>query len=725
MRGLGHALVAFCLLLAAIEPVAAQQTMSPEGWARATLAKMTLEEKTRLVHGIMAIPLGPPVAIPPEALLGAGYIPGIPRLGIPALKETDASLGVAYVMGLRHDGATALPSGLASAASWDPDSAYRAGAMIGQEAWRKGFNVLLAGGVNLAREPRNGRNFEYLGEDPLLAGTMAGEAIRGIQDQHVISTMKHFALNNQETGRHVLNVVMDEPAARESDLLAFELAMEKGKPGAVMCGYNRVNGPYACDSDGLLNGVLKSDWHFPGWVMSDWGAVPGMAAALHGLDQQSGEQLDPQVFFGAPLQQQAEKDAAYRRRLDDMVLRILRSMQAVGAVDHPPQPSPADLQAGAAVAQQVAEEGIVLLANPRNLLPLSAKAQKIAVIGGHSDIGVISGGGSSQVAPPGGPAATIPLGGLDAIDVFLHTSMYLPSSPLAAIRTRNPRAQFSYNSGDYPAEAAALARRSDLVILFATKWMGEGVDAPDLSLPAGQDALIQAVTAANPNTIVVLETGGPVLMPWLAQAGAVVEAWFPGARGGEALARVLFGEVDASGRLPMTFPAEISQLPNPDLPGATLPEGEAFDVSYPEGSDAGYRWYAARGFKPLFPFGHGLSYTQFLFGGLSIAKGKTPTATFTVTNTGARDGIAVPQLYLTATPTGKRQRLLGWQRLSLKPGETRTVSIAIDSRLLADWRKQDHAWHVAAGNFAFALGASAEQLQPSMTTALASQRFSP
>src|SRR5581483_1217358 len=274
--------------------------------------------------------------------------------------------------------------------------------------------------------------------DPLLTGTMAGEAVRGIQDQHVISTSKHFALNDQETGRHVLNVVMDEAVARESDLLAFELAIERGKPGAVMCSYNRVNGPYACDSDPLLNGILKSDWHYPGWVMSDWGAVPSASAALHGLDQESGEQLDQEVFFGEPLRKLAEINPAYRQRLDDMVLRILRSMYAVGIVEHPPQQSAIDLQADGAVAQRVAEEGIVVLANPRNLLPLSGKARRIAIIGGHSDIGVISGGGSSQVAPPGGPAATIPLGGLGPLEAFLHTSMYHPSSPTTAIQSRVP-----------------------------------------------------------------------------------------------------------------------------------------------------------------------------------------------------------------------------------------------------------------------------------------------
>jgi beta-glucosidase len=687
---------------------------------------MSLDEKLTLVHGIMAIPLGPKVTIPSDAIPGAGYIPGVPRLGIPALKETDASLGVAYVMGLRHDGATALPSGLASAASWDPQAAYEAGAMIGQEAWRKGFNVLLAGGTNLARDPRNGRNFEYLGEDPLLAGTMAGEAIRGIQDQHVISTVKHFALNDQETGRHVLNVMMDEGAARESDFLAFELAIERGKPGAVMCSYNRVNGPYACDSDPLLNGVLKSDWHYPGWVMSDWGAVPSTTSALHGLDQESGEQLDQQVYFGDPLRKFAESDPAYRRRLDDMVLRILRSMYAVGTARHPPQPSAIDFEADGNVARRVAEEGIVVLANPRSLLPLATKAQRIAIIGGHSDIGVISGGGSSQVAPPGGPAATIPLGGLGPLDAFLRTSLYLPSSPTSAIQARVPQARLSYDDGGYPTQAAALARRSDLVILFATKWMGEGVDAPDLTLPSGQDELIRAVTAANPNTVVVLETGGPVLMPWLSQAGAVVEAWYPGVRGGEAIARVLFGEVDASGRLPMTFPAEMSQLPNPDLPGATVEGERPFDVSYPEGSNVGYRWYAARDSKPLFSFGFGLSYTQFAFGQLAVNNSPTGlTATLSVTNTGAREGVAVPQIYMTSTPKERRLRLVGWARLALKPGENKAVSIPIDIRLLADWRKNEHRWLVPGGDFTFAPGESAGQLQRPVTLTLSTKHLHP
>ena len=261
--------------------------------AAATVRQMTADEKVVLTHGIMPLPLGGPTPpIPADAIAGAGYIAGIERLGVPALKETDASLGVSYVMGIRKDGATALPSGVAQAASWNPELMYRGGAMIGSEARAKGFNVLLAGGVNLMRDPRNGRTFEYLAEDPLLSGMLVGAAIRGIQSNNIISTIKHFALNGQETGRKYVDVKISEGAARESDLLAFQIGIEQGQPGSVMCAYNRVHGEQACANDWLLNKVLKQSWGYKGFVMSDWGAVPNLEAALKGLDQQSGEQLD-------------------------------------------------------------------------------------------------------------------------------------------------------------------------------------------------------------------------------------------------------------------------------------------------------------------------------------------------------------------------------------------------------------------------------------------------
>jgi beta-glucosidase len=685
------------------------QAESPDVQAAKLVGQMSTEDKLNLVHGIMPLPMFPGTVIPAGVTPSAGYVAGIPKLGVPALRETDASLGVAYVFGLRGDGATALPSSPALAASWNPELAYQSGAMIGQEAWRSGFNVLLAGGVNLARDPRNGRNFEYLGEDPLLAGTLAGESVRGIQSQHVISTVKHYALNDLETGRQFLNAKISEAGLRESDLLAFEIAVKRGQPGSVMCSYNLVNGAYACGSDFLLNTVLKRDWGFKGWVMSDWGAVHGLQDALNGLDQQSGQQLDKAVYFHLPLQEAAKTDKAYAARLDNMNQRILRSMIAVGVIEHPPVKTPLDREAGAKVAQATAAQGMVLLRNQNNLLPLTASAKRILVVGGHADLGVLSGAGSSQVAPREGPSVTDVMGGEGPLS-FIRRAMYMPSSPLKAIRAGAPQAKVTFDDGLYPSAAAEKAKSADVVIIFATQWMMEAYDAPDLSLPGGQDQMIATLAAANPNTIVVLETGGPVTMPWLDQVGAVVQAWYPGIRGGEAIADLLLGKVAPSGRLPITFPASIAQTPHPILPGLNVPEGKPFDVDYAEGSDVGYRWYAKTSAKPLFPFGYGLTYTQFAYSDLVIKAGATPTVSFTVKNTGAKAGTDVPQLYLTASPNRTQQRLVGWSRVALEAGQSKSVTVTVDPKMLANWDQAAGAWRVDAGAYQMAVGASASDL---------------
>ncbi|MGR4865634.1 beta-glucosidase [Caulobacter sp. LARHSG274] len=683
--------------------------LSPDERARLLDQQLTLDERIGLVHGPMAMPFKIK-EIPKGAIGSAGYIAGVERLGIPALQESDASLGVTNPLGLRPgDGATALPSGLALAATFNPKLAYEGGVLVGGEARAKGFNVQLAGGVNLARDPRNGRNFEYLGEDPLLAGTLAGESIRGIQSQHVISTVKHFALNGQETNRHWANSVIDEAAHRESDLLAFQIAIEKGQPGAVMCAYNLVNGDYSCGNDHLLNGVLKGDWAYKGWVMSDWGAVHATDYAAKGLDQQSGEQLDDQVWFGAPLKAAVENGQIPAERLSDMTRRILRSMFAAGLFDVPAAKGEIDYPAHAEVARSVAQEGIVLLKNRSGLLPLAKTARTIAVIGGHADAGVLSGGGSSQVVAPGGAKVSIPLGGEGMMAAF-RNQVFHPSAPLAAIRAEAPDAQVTFNDGRYLASAVAAAKAADLVIVFGNQWMGEGEDAPDLSLPDGQDALIAAVTAANPNSIVVLQTGGPVAMPWLDQAGAVLAAWYSGAKGGEAIADVLFGEVDASGRLPVTFPTAITQYPRAVQPGLGLPEKTPFDVPYTEGADVGYRRFAATGEKPLFPFGYGLSYTRFAYANLKVTGGQTLSVGFDVTNTGTRPGKDAPQVYLTSVAGKPSQRLIGFEKVALKPGETRHVTVTADPRLLAAFDAAGRRWSVAGGDYQVAVGASSADL---------------
>ena len=682
--------------------------LSPERRAELVLGQMTQDEKLALVHGNFprVMKPGPPAGVQSSA----GYIAGIPRLGLPALPESDASLGVATA-GRKDDDAAALPSGMLLASTWNPDVAFAGGSMIGKETRQKGFNVLLNGGVNLTRDPFNGRNFEYLGEDPLLAGTMAGAAIRGIQSQHVVSTTKHYLMNDQETGRGVFDARIGEAAMRESDLLAFEIAIEKGQPGSVMCAYNRINGDYACENHHTLTDVLKTDWRWKGWVMSDWGAVHSLGAAAAGLDQESGQELDRQVFFDLPLREAIAGGQVPQARLDDMVRRILWGEFAFGLVDPLPPPAPLDTKADAAVAQAEAEAGIVLLKNDGDVLPLAASNRRIAVIGGHADLGVLSGGGSAQVVPLGSQVLPRPPGAPD----WVEGTVYHPSAPLPAIKARAKRTDVTFQSGQDIAAAVASAKAADVAVVFVEQWASEAIDVP-IRLSADQEALIEAVAAANPRTVVVLENGGPLLMPWIGKVKGVVEAWFPGMRGGEAIARVLYGEVNPSGRLPATFAADAGQLPRakpvgsdrPQPAGAAPDAGGSFPVDYAEGSSVGYRWFAEKGSKPLFPFGYGLSYTGFRYGAVSVTGGKALSASIAVTNTGKREGVETVQLYLKKGPARSQQRLLGWAQVKLKPGEKRTVQIAAEPKLLADWNDQAHGWRIAAGRYEVFAGPNAE-----------------
>lgn len=687
------------------------------------VAELSLDELISLVHGPMPALLATP---PADAAMGAGYIPGVARLGIPALNETDASLGVTNPRKVRRgDGATALPSGLSLASGWDAELAWRAGAMVGSEARDKGFNVLLGGGANLTRDPRCGRNFEYLGEDPLLAGTLAGEAIRGAQSNQIVCTLKHFALNDQETCRHVVDARIDEGALRESDLLAFQIAIERGDPGSVMCAYNRLNGDWCGENAWLLTDVLRGDWGWPGWVMSDWGAVHSTAkAALAGMDQESGEQLDRQVYFGVLLKAAVEQGEVPFEHLATMVRRILRSLIDKGLFEHPAERRTTDYAANGEVALAAAEAGIVLLKND-GVLPLGPNLRRVAVIGAHADKGVLSGGGSSQVIPVGGTAHEI------AVEIGPSSAFsritYHPSAPLAAIRELARNAAVTFDPGTDPAAAAEAAREADVVIVFADQWCTEAEDLPTLSLPGGQDALIAAVCAANPKTVVVLETGAPVLMPWLQDCAAVMEAWYPGGRGGEAIANVLYGVTEPTGRLPISFPQSTDDLPRPHIPGmvfgppvegATIPTSYPdvqqhkgrFSVEHPEGAETGYRWYARTGKRPLFPFGFGLSYTRFAHAGLALDGGETVTASFDVTNTGDRPGVDTPQVYATVMAADGQPslRLIGWARVVLAPGETRRVTVTADPRLLAAYDVNLPGWRIAAGPVAVGVGTDAQ-----------------
>ena len=678
---------------------------APDARAELALKAMTQDEKFSLVSGYFGTPApGQKGYVPPEAVrpYSAGYVPGVDRLGIPAQWETDAGIGVATQRSPSPRQRTALPSGLATAATWDVELAEAGGAMIGDEARLSGFNVMLAGGVDLSREPRNGRNFEYGGEDPLLAGRIVGAQIKGIQSNHVVATTKHYAYNDQETLRNSISVTLPEDQARVSDLLAFQLAIEAGDPGSVMCSYNRVDTVFACENAFLLNDVLKRDWAFKGYVMSDWGAVHStIDAANHGLDQESASSFDRAPYFREPLRQAVADGKVVQARLDDMVRRILRSMFAKGLVDHPvlDQPERIDYAAHGLISRADAEASMVLLKNDGALLPLAKSTRRIAIIGGHADVGVLSGGGSAQVYPRGGAAF------LTGPKDFPGPELYYPSSPMKAIQARAPGATVAYNDGSDPAAAAKIASDSDVVLVFATQWAAESMDIP-FALRDQQDALIGAVAAANPKTIVVLQTGNPVGMPWLGKVGAVLEAWYPGTEGGEAIARVLFGEVNPSGRLPITFHKSDDQLPQ-----LAVVKGES--VAYAEGAAAGYKWFDKQGLQPLFPFGHGLSYTSFAYSKLKASGGDRLTVSFTVRNTGQRAGAYVAQIYVSPKGGGWEapKRLAGFEKVSLSPDGTKTVTLTIDPRLLSVFDTPSHSWKLAAGDYDVLLGASSRDIK--------------
>lgn len=687
--------------------------ISPDRRAELLLAAMTDAEKQTLTFGYFASDIAAEHwKAPPGSRPGsAGYVPGIPRLGVPPQWQTDAGVGVATqgAATVKRE-RTALPSGLATAATWDPDIAFRGGAMIGDEARRSGFNVMLAGGVDLVREPRNGRNFEYAGEDPLLAGRMVGAEIAGIQSNRIISTIKHYALNDQETDRQGLgDSVIDRAAARMSDLLAFEFAIEGGDPGSVMCSYNHINGAWACEDAWLLTDVLRRDWHYAGYVMSDWGAVHStMPAANAGLEQESGAPFDDKPYFGQALADAVRNGTVSYARLNEMARRILRSMFAHGLFDAPVSEQPIDYAAHAAVTRRDAEEGAVLLKNDGALLPLSPAVRRIAVIGGHADKGVLAGGGSSLVYPRGGNAVP----GLKPT-TWPGPVMYYPSAPLDAIRRQAPAAVVRFVDGSNVAAATALARDSDVSIVFGTQWAGESFDVP-LALDGDQDALIAAVAAANPKTIVVLQTGGPVLAPWADATAAVLEAWYPGTAGGEAIARLLLGGASPAGRLPATFPQTLAQLPHPDAPHVGR-------VDYREGAAVGYKWFDKTGAVPRFAFGHGLTYTRFAYDNLKArAEGGTIRADFRVGNIGARVGAAVPQIYVGPVAGGWEapKRLAGWSKMQLAAGASSTGAVTIDPRLLATWDEGRRQWRIAAGDYRIMLAASARDIRQIVTVRL-------
>jgi beta-glucosidase len=693
---------------------------TPTADTRATAleAQMSQAEKLALVEGGVTSNLTYGYTVP----LGAGgFVPGNVSPAIPELYLADGSVGVGNGVGP----ATALPSSIASAASWDLNEATKYGTIIGTELADYGINVNLGGNINLiGREPRDGRTFETKGEDPILAGKITAAHLSAIQAQHVIADIKHFAFNDQESGRTTANAIIDERGGRESDLLAFEIGVKDSNVQSVMCSYNLTNSQYDCENSHLLNTVLKGDWAFPGFVMSDWWATHSTAnAAINGLDQ---EQPNQQYFssLGAAI----TAGQVPQSRLDDMVHRILRAMYEVGIFDYPQQFQSIPAAADAAVAKELEEQGAVLLKNSASQLPLNASSiQSIAVIGSNANTAVLSGGGSAQVQPIGGAIT-----GPNPCPPCWAQVVWDPSSPMQAIQAAAPNAKVQYADGSDATAAANLAATSQAAIVFVSQWASEGMDEPSLNLtdltsatPIDQDALVAAVAAANPHTIVVIESGGPIVMPWLSQVSAVLEAWFPGQSGGPAIADLLFGVANPSGKLPITFPASESQLPRPTV--AQPPDGVTpFNVNYTEGYNVGYKWYDVNNYTPLYYFGYGLSYTTFsitngtVVNNLSSATKPNFQVTFNLANTGAVAGAEVAQVYLglPASTNEAPRRLVGWQKVLLQPGASQAVSIEVDqndsSHPMSYWDVNSESWLIAPGTYTVYLGNS--EAASSLTT---------
>jgi beta-glucosidase len=692
------------------------KSLSPDERADMVLKQMTLDEKIDLLHGNgMAREAPWQMPLTSESNGGAGYVVGVKRLGIPPIHISDAAYGVrSSAANGRYS--TALPSNVGSASSWDPQAACEYGALIGRELRAQGYNMTLGGGANITREPRNGRTFEYMGEDPILAGTLVGNRIKCEQAQHVIGDIKHYAVNDQESGRNEVNAIIGIRTLHETDLLAFEIGIGIGHPAAVMCSYNAVNGNFACENKYLLTDVLKTDWKFPGFVVSDWGGTHStVKASAAGLDNE-----EPMAdFFGPKLKQAVESGQVPMSQIDDHARRVLRSEFASGIVDYPPKKSVVDVEGGLEIARKIEEQSIVLLKNDRSVLPLDRSGlHSVAIIGLNADTGMISGGGSAQVDPQGNSAPA------------WLSHVWFPTSPLKAVRAKAHSSDVKFDSGANPASAAALAKSSDIAIVFAHQWMSESMDLPDLSLPDNQDALIAAVAAANPKTIVVLESGTAVTMPWIDRVSGVIEAWYGGSKGADAVANVLFGDVNPSAKLPMTFPLSVNDLPHttvvqPPVRGRGPESGAVltsptFDVHYDEGLKVGYKWYDAEKKSVLFPFGYGLSYTNYSYSRLKVTPGDQTTITFTVKNTGKRAGEEIAQVYA-ALPAGSGEppkRLVGWTKIQLNPGESKEVTVTVPAMYLSIYDEASHGWKLLPGSYTFMAGTSSKDLPLSANVTL-------
>jgi len=726
---LGLSLVALPVL--AQTPVYLDDSKPVEERVEDALSRMTLEEKIAVTHAQSKF-----------------CSPGVARLGIPEFWMTDGPHGIRPEVlwdewdqaGWTNDSCVAFPALTCLAATWDTDMSMLYGKSIGEEARYRNKTVLLGPGVNIYRTPLNGRNFEYMGEDPYLAGRMVVPYVQGVQQNGVAACVKHYALNNQEVNRHTTNVIVDDRALYEIYLPAFKAAVQEGKAWSIMGAYNLYKGQHACHNQYLLNDILKGEWGFDGVVVSDWGGVHDTDQAItNGLDMEFGSWTDglsngasnayDNYYLADPYLERIQSGKAGTKELDDKVRRILRLAFRTTMDRNRPygaMRSPEHYDA----ARKIGEAGIVLLQNNGNLLPIDlAKTKKIAVIGENAVKMMTVGGGSSSL------------------------KVQREISPLDGIRNRvGNRAEVVYArgyvgdaSGEYNgvvsgqnlkddrspeeliAEAVRVAGEADYVIFIgglnkSTHQDCEDSDRTGLGLPYGQDRVITELVKANQNLVVINVSGNAVAMPWIKEVPAVLQAWFLGSEAGNAIAAVLMGDVNPSGKLPFTFPARLEDVPAHQLgeyPGSEK-VGDIVNEKYNESIFVGYRWAdKQKKAKPLFPFGHGLSYTTFEYG-KPVADKKTMTAddtiTFTVTvkNTGDREGQEVVQLYISDKKSSLPRpvkELKGFKKVKLAPGEEQKVSFTVAKDALSFFDGAKHEWIAEPGKFEAVIAASAADIR--------------
>src|SRR6202522_3659281 len=668
------------LAVAAVQPAAAVSTACP--WVGSSapiptrvaevMSKITQAQEIDLVTGASGSSY-------------VGFTPAIGALCIPALNLQDGPAGVGD--GLTN--VTQLPAPVDAAATWDPSAEKLYGQVVGAEQAAKGTSIDLGPTINIVRDPRWGRAFESIGEDPYLNGTLGAAEIQGVQSTGTMAQVKHYAVYNQETNRNSPsdNAVVSTEAEQEIYLPAFQAAVQQGAASSVMCSYSYINGTAACQNPYTLSTVLRQQDGFGGFVTSDWGATHSTAASANaGLDI---DMPGSDGYFGSALESAVSSGTVTTATLNSMVSDVLTEMFGFGLFDKAPTGSPAETATSSADvtdAQQLAEEGTVLLKNSSGVLPLSSADTSIAVIGADASTSPqTAGGGSASVNSSG---TITPLQGITAA---------APSGVTV-----------NYNAGTSDSSAAATAASSSVAIVFASYDESEGSDLTSIDLGTADDNLISAGARANPNTIVVLNTGSAVVMPWLSSVKGVLEAWYPGQEDGTAIANLLFGTADPSGHLTVTFPTSLSEVP---ASTAAQWPGVNGTVQSSEGVDVGYRWYNAQKVTPLYPFGYGLSYTTFGFSNLhvgALTAGGAATVTATVTNTGSVAGADVAQLYVT-DPAASRQpplQLEGYQRVSLAPGASATVTFPLTQRNLQYWNSTSNGWSTSAGSYGIKVGDS-------------------